>query len=141
VVTTCSGNFSSDRGCLGSSQKFNVFSVGQNFCAPDFYIYNLNVERGLVNSALIQVGCVGSQGRKLSVMQNINQHGAFKAPYPNFGSILQLNSIGTSNYNSLQTVLRVRAWHGLTAQFGYTWAHALDEVSQYRGVVPLDSFN
>jgi len=83
------------------------------------------------------VGYVGSQGRKLNIMTNLNQNGAF----PNFGSILQLNSIGTSNYNALQTSLRVRAWHGLTSQFGYTWAHTLDEISEYRAVIADDPNN
>jgi hypothetical protein len=74
-------------------------------------------------------------------MRNINQNGAFNAQYPNYGSIIQLNSIGNSNYNSLQTTLKVRTWHGFTAQFGYTWAHALDTVTEYRGAIPFDSFN
>lgn len=140
-VTTCSGNFAADPGCLSPSQVFNVFSVNQNFRAPYFFNYNLNVEKSLGNSAVWQVGYVGSQGRKLSVMENINQNGAFSTQYPNFGSIIQLNSVGTSNYNSLQTTLKIRYWHGFNAQFAYTYAHELDEVTEYRGAIPLDSFN
>jgi len=53
---------------------------------------------------VLQLGYVGSEGRKLSTMLNINQLGAdptgrFNAVYPNAGSIVQLNSAGTSNYN------------------------------------------
>ncbi len=70
-------------------------------------------------------------------MSNINQNGAF----PNFGNILQLNTIGTSNYNSLQTTFRLRSWHGLTSQFAYTWAHALDEITAYRAAILDDAFN
>src|SRR5215471_8118911 len=92
-VTVCS-----DPLCTGKP-GFNVFGVNQNFRAPYFYNYNLQVEKGLGKAAVMQVGYVGSQGRKLNIMTNINQNGAF----PNFGSILQLNSIGTSNYNALQT--------------------------------------
>ena len=62
-------------------------------------------------------------------------------PFPNFGNILQLNTAGTSNYNALQTVLRLRAWHGLTSQFAYTWSHSLDEISEYREPVLDDTFN
>jgi hypothetical protein len=75
----------------------------------------------------------------------------FQSQYPNFGfingvinrpgSINQLNSIGTSNYNALQTTLRTRAWHGLSSLLGYTWGHNLDEISAYRGVIPFDSNN
>jgi hypothetical protein len=140
-VTTCSGNFATDPGCLSPTATFNVFSVNQNFRAPYFFNYNLNVEKSLGNSAVWQIGYVGSQGRKLSVMENINQNGLFTSQYPNFGSIIQLNSVGTSNYNSLQTLLKIRAWHGFNAQFAYTYAHELDEVTEYRGAIPLDSFN
>src|SRR5207245_8927759 len=74
-------------------------------------------------------------------MRHINQNAAFNAQYPNYGSIIQLNSIGNSNYNSLQTTLKIRNWHGFTAQFAYTWAHALDFVTEYRGAIPFVSFN
>jgi hypothetical protein len=126
-------------GC--GANVYNVYSVSQNFRAPYFYNYNLNVEKSFGNAAVWQIGYVGSEGRKLSVMRNINQNGAFDAQYPNIGSVLQLNSIGTSNYNALQTTLKIKSWHGFTSQFAYTWAHALDEVTEYRGVIPLDSFN
>ena len=80
---------------------------------------------------VLQIGYVGSEGRKLNIVSDINQNNAF----PQFGHILQLNTIGTSNYNSLQTVFRTRAWHGLSSQFAYTWSHSLDEVSEYRGAI------
>ena len=140
-VTTCSGNFAVDRGCLSSAQIFNVFSVGKSFRTPYVYNYNLNLEKSLGKAAVLQVGYVGSDAHKLSVMQNINQNGQYTAQYPNFGSILQLNSIGTSNYNSLQTTLKIRSWHGLNGQIAYTWSHALDEMTEYRGELPLNSFN
>jgi hypothetical protein len=140
-VTTCLGNFAKDPNCLSPSQIFNVFSVNQNFRTPYFFNYNLNVQKSLGPAMVLEVGYVGSEGRKLSVMEDINQNGAFAAQYTNYGSIIQLNSVGNSNYNSLQTTLKIRTWHGFTSQFAYTWAHALDDVTEYRGVIPLDSFN
>jgi hypothetical protein len=150
-VTLCpSLNFNTDPGCgipqANGANTYNVYSVNQNFRAPYFFNYNLQLEKSLGSAAVFQVGYVGSEGRKLSTMLNINQLGAattgrFNAQYPNVGTIVQLNSAGTSNYNSLQSSLRVRAWHGLSTQLGYTWAHALDVMSEYRGVIPLDSYN
>jgi hypothetical protein len=64
-----------------------------------------------------------------------------KAAYPDIGSALQLNSNGTSQYNSMQVSMRMNAWHGLTGQFSYTWAHAIDQMTEYRGQIPFDSFN
>jgi hypothetical protein len=138
-VRTCLGNAATDPNC--DSQVFNVFGINPSLRAPYIYNYNLNIEKALGNSVVWQLGYVGSDAHKLSIMENINQQGAFKAQYPNFGSILQMNSVGTSNYNSLQTTLKIRFWHGLTGQFAYTWAHALDEVTAYRGTIPHDSFD
>lgn len=150
-VTLCpSLNFNTDPGCgipqASGANTYNVYSVNQNFRAPYFFNYNLQVEKSLGSAAVFQIGYVGSEGRKLSSMLNINQLGSattgrFNVQYPNVGSILQLNSAATSNYNSLQTTLRIRSFHGLSTQLGYTWAHSLDTMSEYRGVIPLDSYN
>ncbi|HZM09105.1 MAG TPA: TonB-dependent receptor [Candidatus Limnocylindrales bacterium] len=125
----------------GCNQTFNVYSVNQNFRTPYFYNYNLQLEKAIGDKMVFQFGYVGSAAHKLNVMLNINQNLAFNAAYPDIGSVLQLNSNGTSNYNALQTVLKMNSWHGLTGQFSYTWAHAIDQVTEYRGVIPFDSFN
>jgi len=145
-----SGNVATNPSCGNS--VFDVYSVNQNFHTAYFYSYNLNVQKSFGNGAAVwQVGYVGTEGRHLSVLLNINQMvpGAtpgtfvqpFGAQYPNFNNINQLNSIGTSNYNALQTTLRTRAWHGLSSNFVYTYGHALDEITAYRGVIPFDSYN
>jgi Carboxypeptidase regulatory-like domain/TonB dependent receptor len=121
----------------GNVSGLALFSVNRNFRTPYFYNYNLQVEKGLGTFAVLQVGYVGSEGRKLNIVTDINQNKAF----PNFGHIIQLNSIGTSNYNSLQATFRIRSWHGLTSQLGYTWSHSLDEISQYRAAILDDAFN
>jgi hypothetical protein len=84
---------------------------------------------------------VGSVAHKLAVMESINPNQVLNSTFPALGTVLQENSVGNSNYNSLQTSLRIRTWHGLTSQFNYTWAHALDVMTQYRGSIPFDSFN
>jgi len=121
----------------------NAYSVSRNFRTPYFYNYNLQVEKSLGNSAIFQIGYVGSQGRKLNIVSNINpaNSAGVHTIFPTMGNILQLNTIGTSNYNALQTIFRTRAWRGLSTQFAYTWSHALDEISEYRGQVADDPFN
>ena len=146
VVTCASLNYTLEPGCgipnpVTGANIYNVFSVGQNFRTPYYLNYDLQVEKGFGNVAVLQVGYVGSQGRKLTVTENINQNGTFDLQYPNVGSINQFNSAVTSNYNSLQSVLKIRSWHGFTSQFAYTWAHALDEATEFRGVIPLDGLN
>jgi hypothetical protein len=138
-VTTCTTlNVATDPNC--GSSIFAAYAVNQNFRTPYFFNYSLQVEKGLGHSSVVQIGYVGSQGRKLNIMTNINANGEFATQFPNAGNILQENSIGTSNYNALQATYRLRTWHGLTTQVGYTWSHSLDEVSQYRAVV-ADSLN
>src|SRR5262249_48260126 len=121
----------------------NLFTVSQNFRTPHFASFNLQVEKALGKAAVLQVGYVGNQGRKLNIVTNINQPDPTGTifPFPNFASILQLNSVATSNYNALQTSFRVRSWRGLTSTFGYTWSHALDEISEYRAVIADNTKN
>ena len=141
-VTTCTTlNVATDPNCGNSI--FAAYAVNQNFRTPYFYNYSLQVEKSLGHASIVQIGYVGSQGRKLNIMTNINAADAngvrpLAAQYPNAGNILQENSIGTSNYNALQATYRLRTWHGLTTTLGYTWSHSLDEISQYRAVVADD---
>jgi hypothetical protein len=120
-----------DPNCAATSDPagLSVFSVSQNFRTPYFFNYNLQVEKAFGNFGVWQIGYVGSQGRKLSMMFNLPTTGT------TLGSIIQLQSVGTSNYNALQTTFRLRSWHGLTSQFSFTWGHALDEMSEYRAAI------
>jgi hypothetical protein len=125
-----------------TNTNFNLFSVSQNFKTPYLYNYSLNVQKSLGRAAIAQVGYVGSLGRHLLLLRDLNQAalgsdfslppGApnptrpYYAQFPQFGVIDQLESRGTSNYNSLQSTLKLSSWHGLTSQFAYTYAHTLD---------------
>jgi len=139
-----------------------VFSVNRNFKNSYNFNYSLQLEQSLGSHMLFQVGYVGSEGRHLLTLLNINQPllggptetvtyqgvsypGVTQRPYvgdyPQYGDINQIESIGTSNYNSLQTIFRIRGYRGLTTQFSYTWSHNLDEATSYRGNLPQDSTN
>jgi hypothetical protein len=137
-----------------------VFSVAPNFRSPYNFNFNLQIEQSLGNKAFMQIGYVGSQGRKLLSLLNINQPylggtpGAYSGlPSPStpgapctfggycYSDINQVESIGTSNYNSLQAIFRTTNWHNLTSQAAYTWGHNLDEVTAYRGALPQDSYD
>jgi hypothetical protein len=134
--------------CLASS-PCGVFSVANNFRSPYNVNFNLQLEQAIGTKGFFQLGYVGSQGRKLLSLLNIDQpylggapgsySGDFGGNY--YSDINQVESIGTSNYNSLQTIFRTTSYHGLTAQASYTWSHNLDEVTAYRGALPQDSYN
>ncbi|HXJ06081.1 MAG TPA: carboxypeptidase regulatory-like domain-containing protein [Candidatus Acidoferrum sp.] len=139
----------------GCGQVFNLFSVSQNFRTPYSYNYNLNIEKTLGSSLLLQVGYVGSSSHRLMTTADINQPAPgiyatdaaqqaarpYFAKFPDFGVINEIEANGNANYNSLQTVLKVHQWHRFTGQFTYTWAHGLDDMTQYRGTLPQNSFN
>ena len=65
----------------------------------------------------------------------------FAAQYPELRGHQSAEQHRHSNYNSLQATFKTRSWHGLNTQFSYTWGHDLDDVTEYRGVIPLDSTN
>ncbi|HWZ97014.1 MAG TPA: TonB-dependent receptor [Candidatus Dormibacteraeota bacterium] len=122
--------------------QLGVYSVSPNFRTPYFFNYNLQVEKSFGKAGVLQVGYVGSEGRKLNIVSNINQpNSAGQVLQPNLGAILQLNTIGTSNYNALQTTFRTRAWKGLSSQIAYTWSHSLDEISEYRAAILDNAFD
>lgn len=149
---------------LTNGNVFNLFSVSPNFSTAYDMNFNLNLERQLGNSAIVQIGYVGTQGRKLMSLRDINEAALgsafnpamvtnpdgqqftfqqasrpFFAKFPNYGVIDEIESIGTSNYNSFQASLRSTSWHGVISQFSYAWSHNLDEVTQYVGALPQNS--
>jgi hypothetical protein len=123
-------------GALGVSQNFRIAYV-QNF--------NLNVERQLSSTTVLQVGYVGSAGRKLPVILDINQpiNGVrpFAAQYPQLAAIDTVFSVANSNYNSMQVQLRHSLSKNMAATFNYTYGHAIDDTSDVRNTVPTNSYS
>ena len=139
------GTSSVCNGVTGTVQC-GIFSVNPNFRPSYNENYSFNVEHTLSPNIIMQVGYVGSEGRHLLSLLDINQGTTqqtrpYYSLYPNYTNINQLESIGTSNYNSLQSQLRFQNWHRFSATAIYTWSHNLDEVTAYRGALPQDSFN
>ncbi|HTA42691.1 MAG TPA: TonB-dependent receptor [Bryobacteraceae bacterium] len=147
--------------CICGNNVFGLFGVAQNFTPSDTMNFSANVEKSLGNNVILQVGYVGSEGRHLVTISDINQAalGAnfvkgtnaagfsylqqsrpYFSQFPNFGAIDELQSNGTSNYNSLQVTLRTKSWHGLISQFAYTWGHNLEELAS-GSTLPQNSFN
>jgi hypothetical protein len=112
----------------------------------------------LTNAITAEVGYVGSLGRHLLDVLDINQAPPsalglsatraaqnqlrpYYAQYPNYATINEVGSGANSHYNGLIASLRTNAWHGLTSQFSYTFGHAMDDASLVRGQTPTDSRN
>ena len=123
---------------------FGAFSISQGYRTPYSQNFNLNVQTQITSSTLLQVGYVGTLGRRLAVLEDINQiipgiGRPFAVQFPTLAAINQLNTAATSSYNSLQTSFRQQFWKGFSANINYTWSHAIDTASTF--TTPMNSYN
>ncbi|HZD93999.1 MAG TPA: TonB-dependent receptor, partial [Candidatus Sulfotelmatobacter sp.] len=117
----------------------DVFTVDQKLRTPYMHVLNLNVQQELSRNVALQIGYVGSQGRKLFRYRDINQPNPLTgvpSPFPAFVYINQFESSASSSYNSLQASLRFRDWHRLSSSVNYTWSHSIDNASDGQDYVP-----
>lgn len=116
----------------------DVFTVDQKLRTPYIQNYNLNLEHQFSNQVALQVGYVGSAGRKLFRYRDINQVDANgNVAFPNHQFYInQFESSAASSYNSLQTSFKIRNWHGVTSTLNYTWGHSIDDASDGQDYVP-----
>jgi hypothetical protein len=138
-----------------------VFSIQKNFRPSSDLNYNLQLEQSITPKVIAQLGFVGVQGRHQLSIVDLNQ-GALQSaanqgsadsglllqesrPYfsqfPTYGNINEIQSIGDSNYASLQATLRASNLHHFSLQAAYTWSHNFDDVTAYRGALPQNSYN
>ncbi|MGA9390962.1 MAG: TonB-dependent receptor [Candidatus Sulfotelmatobacter sp.] len=151
-------------GTPGCTVECDIFSFDRNIKTPYMENYNLNFQQQLSSKVVLQVGYVGSQGHRLFRFFDLNQPsqatitacdlGQLPAPTGcvfgindftvprNFGFpsgavyIFQENSTGQSNYNSLQTSLRVTNYHGFMSILNYVWSKSLDNSSDGEDFIP-----
>ncbi len=107
--------------------------------SPDFKLgttqsWNLSVEQQLANNLALHLAYVGSESYHLVFPLDLNP-GFYNANpalngsrllYSQYSSVLENDSAGTSNYNSLQASLELRSFHGLQAHSSFTWARTND---------------
>ncbi|HXN22782.1 MAG TPA: carboxypeptidase regulatory-like domain-containing protein [Candidatus Dormibacteraeota bacterium] len=99
--------------------------------------FSLGVQHALTPSLSLEVNYVGNAAFKNLLTLNINQPApgpgavASRRPYPAFGTLNNIYTIGRSHYDSLQTAVRKTYDRtGLVLLVSYTYSHALgDSVS------------
>jgi hypothetical protein len=167
VVTTITAG----KAIFGNYTPSSVFTVDSRLLTPRYGSYNLNIESQLTKTVALQLGYIGSQGRHLFHFRDLNQvnneshsvrcangqtlaYGQQCFPTYTYGSFVniplyyvnQIETSAISNYNSLQSTVKVQNWHNLTSTFNYTWSHSIDTASDGLDFVPNasmpdDSFN
>lgn len=115
---------------------------------PYVQTFNLGVQTSFANNWMLDLGYVGSEGRKFPRLFSFNQAApgfagsyglppSYSGPFfpgfanltaPGLGSFL-MRSNSNSNYNSLQATLNKRFSKGLQMLLSYTWSHSLDYYS------------
>jgi hypothetical protein len=113
--------------------------INPDYKLPEFYQYNLTIEREIVKDLALEIGYVGSQGRHLGLRYNINNPvptGVLVGGVPQVArryqaqygtaTIQYQDQFGNSNYNALQASLRRRFTDGLTFLVSYTFSKSID---------------
>jgi hypothetical protein len=95
---------------------------------PDFNLprtvqWNVALGQALGTAQTLTTSYVGSIGRRLL------QLNAYFPPNGINGTVSIYRGTGTSDYNALQVQYQRRLSHGLQALGSYTWAHAIDDLS------------
>jgi hypothetical protein len=141
---------------IAGAGVINLFAVNYNFRPSYTYSYNINIQQSFGPNVIAQIGYVGTNGRHLLNVIDINQaalnsgnisptYQQSTRPYfnqfPNYAVINQVESEATSNYDSLQALLRTTNWHHITTQLAYTWSHSLDDESGLIPYLPQNSFD
>ncbi len=115
---------------------------------PYVQSFNLGVQTSFANNWMLDLGYVGTQGRKYPRLFSFNQafgpsfagipaFGSLGGPlFPGFGNLpapglgsFLMKSNSNSNYNSLQATVNKRFSHGLQMLLSYTWSHSIDDYS------------
>jgi len=115
---------------------------------PYTQTFNLGVQTSFANNWMLDLGYVGSLGRKFPRLFSFNQAvgpsfagvpavgslggplfpGFGDLPAPGLGSFL-MESNSNSNYNSLQATVNKRFSYGLQMLLSYTWSRSIDDYS------------
>ena len=85
--------------------------------------WNSSVDLPLGHNQVVSATYVGAAGRRLLRTQIMS------IPNPTFSSLTYTNNGATSDYHSMQLQFERRLSRGLQAIASYTWAHAIDEIS------------
>ena len=114
--------------------------VQDNMISPNFrdgYMqqWNADLQYEVLANWMVDAAYVGSKGTHLANVLDLNQQNPITGvfPYPQFASILYVESAATSNYHSLQLRSEKRTREGLTLLLAYTYSKSFDDISAVFG--------
>ena len=97
--------------------------------------WNVDLQYELMANWMVDAAYVGSKGTHLADVRDLNETNPATgvAPYPQFPSILYVESAASSTYNSLQLRSEKRVGQDLAFLAAYTFSKSLDDVSSVFG--------
>jgi hypothetical protein len=122
----------------------SITSFPSTYRAPKTVEWSFEIEQELTAHNLFTVSYVGNHAYNLAETNNANMfasatsttnyggpYGGLPAAAPDgrFVTVTQYYNNGISNYDALTIQIRHNFSYGLSAQFHYTWSHALGDVS------------
>jgi Carboxypeptidase regulatory-like domain/TonB dependent receptor/TonB-dependent Receptor Plug Domain len=142
---------------VGNPGFGNETQVNPNFRNPYSEQWNFGLQRSFTSKIVGEVRYVGNHGVKLFQALNGNPQlgpliaAGFGNLIPagltpcatagapgfaggnancNFGNVIEDANTANSNYNGLQSELRIAGFHGVSATASYTYSHAIDNASE-----------
>jgi hypothetical protein len=123
--------------------------MNRNFRSPYVENWTLGIQQSFSGKLALDVTYVGNHAVKLPGVVDLNQApptpGAngtlpFATNFSYLGQINYLSNFYGSTYHGLQSTLTARNYHGLEFVAGYTFSHALDDLSSnWVAFLPQDS--
>jgi outer membrane receptor protein involved in Fe transport len=120
----------------------NYFSTPQTFETPTVIKWSFEVEHPFGNKNVLIATYSGNHGYNLLAINGFaNAFDANTGQFPTFGSlplaprdasfllVNQLTNNNISNYDGLSVQFKRALGYGFSGQIGYTWSHALDDIS------------
>jgi hypothetical protein len=109
----------------GGPAIFNANMVDPHLHSGRVMQYNLNIQHEMFGT-VFQVAYVGSQGRRLRIVRDVNQGINSVRPLTAWGQINMQESSSRSNYNGMWISANKRYSHGLTFTTSYTFSKSID---------------
>jgi hypothetical protein len=138
------------------AQPMTLLTLSPQLRLPYAQDWNLNVQRSFGNDWVFEVGYIGTKGTRLPrfieanpTVYNPNLSVADNSQFQDqrrlfsgctvldlnapctFSSVGEIAGIANSSYNALQTSLKKRFSHGVSALFSYTFSKTLDDASTF----------
>lgn len=126
----------------GQLARLRVRAVDRNAPKSTIYQFSGGIERELFEQFVLSVDAVGTVGRNLASLVNLNQrlNGNGPRPFPQFGFIEWRAQKGESNYKGMELGLRKRMSQGYSVGFGYTLSESRDWGAEHLGAQGSPSF-